>query len=168
MNYEKDQHNIKEFIGIITDKSYLYEELTIYENLKFYDNLHFHFEKNEIKNKIERFTKLFKLNDWIHEPIRNLSKGMKQKVEIIRCLMHRPSILLLDEPFTSLDFKSIKTLVDMFRELKERDNISLVFTTHKIDVALQVCDDLMILKRGKINKFIKKDAFDEIDIKTYF
>ena len=168
LNYKEHANRIKKIIGTISDKSFLYEELTIYENLKFYDNLHFNFKKDKIQAKVEQFTTLFNLTDWLHEPIRYLSKGMKQKVEIIRALMHQPSILLLDEPFTSLDFKTVEALVKIFRDLNEKKDISIILTTHKIDLALQICDDLIILKRGKINKFLTNEEFNKIEIETYF
>ena len=168
MSYEKHSNNIKEIIGTLIDTSFLYEELTLFENLKFYANIYFNFENDIIKAKIEQFTDIFNLKDWVYEPIRNLSKGMKQKVEIMRILMHNPSILILDEPFTGLDFKSTELLIDLFKELKEKNNITMVITTHKIDVALQICDDLMILKRGKINKYVSKEDYNKIKIKSYF
>ncbi len=167
-NYKEHPNIIKKMFGTITDKSFLYEELSIHENLKFYDNLHFNFEKDKTNAKIEQYAKLFNLSDWLQEPIRNLSKGMKQKVEIIRVLMHNPSILFLDEPFTGIDFKTVEMLVNIFKDLKEKENLSIILTTHKIDVALQICDDLMILKRGKINKFLSNKDFNLSEIEEYF
>ena len=167
-NYKEHPNIIKKMFGTITDKSFLYEELSIHENLKFYDNLHFNFEKDKTNAKIEQYAKLFNLSDWLQEPIRNLSKGMKQKVEIIRVLMHNPSILFLDEPFTGIDFKTVEMLVNIFKDLKEKENLSIILTTHKIDVALQICDDLMILKRGKINKFLSNEDFNKIEIERCF
>ncbi len=167
-NYKEHPNIIKKMFGTITDKSFLYEELSIHENLKFYDNLHFNFEKDKTNAKIEQYTKLFNLSDWLQEPIRNLSKGMKQKVEIIRVLMHNPSILFLDEPFTGIDFKTVEMLVNIFKDLKEKENLSIILTTHKIDVALQICDDLMILKRGKINKFLSNKDFNLSEIEECF
>jgi ABC-2 type transport system ATP-binding protein len=168
LNYKESGNQIKEIIGVSADESFLYDELTIYENLKFFDNLHFNFNKNELKNKINRLTTLFNLNDWIHEPIRNLSTGMKQKVDLIRTIIHHPSIIFLDEPFSGLDFKAIQIVIDLLKELKEQENNTIVLTTHKIDILPQLCDDLIVLKRGKINKFITKKDFNSIEIEKYF
>jgi len=167
-NYEDHPKKIKKVIGTITDESFLDDGLTIYENLKFYDNLHFNFEKNKILSKIERYTKLFNLIDWCNESIRILSRGMKKKVELIRVLMHHPSILFLDEPFSGLDFNTIKILKKLFIELKEKENVSIILTTHKIEDAMQMCDELMILKSGKISKQFSRENFNEIEIETYF
>jgi len=168
MNYEENSNIIRQNIGITTDESFLYEELTIFENLKYYANLHLNFEKKKIKTTIEQFCEKFTLTDWINEPVRILSHGMKQKVELIRVLMHQPSILFLDEPFSGLDYNATTMLKDFFKELKEDKNISIILTTHNIDVFQQICDDLIILKKGKINKAITREEFNEIQIKSYF
>lgn len=168
MNYEDHSKNIKQNIGITSDESFLYEELTIFENLKFYANLHLNFEKDNITTKINQFAKKFNLTDWIDEPVKNLSHGMKQKVELMRTLMHHPSILLLDEPFTGLDYNTTKMLINFFKELQIKENITIIITTHKIDVFQQICDELIILKRGKVNKTFTMKDYPEIEIESYF
>ena len=168
MNYEDHSKNIKQNIGITSDESFLYEELTIFENLKFYANLHLNFEKDNITTKINHFAKKFNLTDWIDEPVRNLSHGMKQKVELMRTLMHHPSILFLDEPFTGLDYNTTKMLINFFKELQIKENITIIITTHKIDIFQQICDELIILKRGKVNKTFTIGDYPEIEIESYF
>jgi len=166
--YEDEANNIRKIIGIVTDESFLYEELTLFENLKFYDNLHLNFEKESIKTKIERFTKLFNLEDWINEPIRNLSHGMKKKVELIRAFMHQPSLLFLDEPFSGLDFRTTEILINSLKNLKGNENVSIILTTHKIEILTKICDEIIVLQRGKINETFIKDEFNETEIESYF
>jgi ABC-type multidrug transport system ATPase subunit len=168
MDYEHHSNIIKKKIGISTDESFLYEELTIFENLKFYDNLHHNFDKNRIKTKIEQFAKKFNLTEWIHEPVANLSHGMKQKVELIRVFMHQPSILFLDEPFSGLDYNTTKLLIDSLIALRVKENVSIILTTHKIEILTQICDEIIVLKRGKINKSFTKEEYKEIQIESYF
>ena len=167
-NYKTDTKFIKQIIGTITDKSFLYEELTIYENLKFYCKLYSIYNKNEFKEKIEHYAKKFNLSDWIFEPISNLSTGMKQKVEIIRSLIHNPSILLLDEPFSGLDFTTIKLLIKILTELREKEKLTLIIATHKIEVVQEISDTILILKNGKISKFAPKNEIDRSKIESYF
>lgn len=168
MSYKDHSNIIKRNIGITTDESFLYEELTLYENLKYYGNLHLLFEKEKLKEKIEDFTRKFNLSDWIHEPIGNLSHGMKQKVELIRALIHEPSVLFLDEPFSGLDYKTTKILITFLRELKEKQKISIILTTHNIEVFKQICDDLIVLRKGKINKSFSEENFNDIELESYF
>jgi ABC-type multidrug transport system ATPase subunit len=168
MNYEEHSNILKQNIGITTDESFLYSELTIFENLKFYDNLHFNFKKKQTKIKIEEYAKKFDLIDWIDEPIRNLSHGMKQKVELIRSIIHHPSILFLDEPFSGLDYKATDKLINFLLYLKRESKISIILTTHKIEVFQQICDDLVILKKGKLVKSITKEDITGTEIEAYF
>ncbi|MFW9830042.1 MAG: ABC transporter ATP-binding protein [Candidatus Thorarchaeota archaeon] len=168
LNYEENAKIIRQNIGITTDESFLFEELTIFENLKYYANLHLNFDIKEIETKIDEYCDKFNLKDWINEPIRILSHGMKQKVEIIRVLIHEPSILFLDEPFSGLDYNATSMLIDFFKKLHNRKNISIILTTHKIDVYQQICDEILILKQGKINKTITREEFNETKIKSYF
>ena len=168
LNYKENYRNIKRLIGTITSKSFLYEELSIYENLKFYSKLYSVYEKSEFKEKIEKYANNFNLSDWIYEPISYLSTGMKQKVEIIRILIHNPSILFLDEPFSGLDFNSINLLIKMLNDLRVNENLTIVLATHKIEVIQQIGDAIIILKRGKINKYVSKTEMPEIKIGSYF
>lgn len=159
---------IKNMIGITTEGSFLYEELTINENLRFYENLHYRFNKNEINNKIKEYAKLFEVQDWLDEPIRNLSHGMKQKVELIRVIMSEPSLLFLDEPFSGLDFKASESLINLLLNWRKGKFLTIILTTHKIEVLTNICDELIILKKGKINKFIAKENYEDYEIETYF
>lgn len=168
MNYKDNSNLIKQNIGITTDESFLYEELTILENLKFYSNLHFIFDKKEIEHKIEQLVNKFDLSDWINEPISTLSHGMKQKVELIRTTIHEPSILFLDEPFSGLDYFTIDQVINFITELNRKDKVTIILTTHKIDLFQQICDNLIILKKGKIKKKITREEFNEIKIEPFF
>ncbi len=168
LNYEDHSNIIKRNIGIKTDESFLYENLTLYENLRYYGNLHLLFDKEKLKEKIGDFARKFNLSDWIHEPIENLSHGMKQKVELIRSVIHNPSVLFLDEPFSGLDYKATKILIGFIKKLKNKEKITIILTTHNIGVLTQICDDLIILRKGRINKSFSGDNLNEIEIKSYF
>ncbi|MFX1489549.1 MAG: ABC transporter ATP-binding protein [Promethearchaeota archaeon] len=166
LNYNDHSNIIKQNIGIITDESFLFEELTIFENLKYYSNLHFNFNKNDIKINIERLCDKFNLIDWINEPVGVLSHGMKQKVELIRVLIHNPSIIFLDEPFSGLDYKSTNMLIEFLKELRNKVTVSIILTTHNTDVLKEISDEVLILKKGKISKFARIE--ENIEIESYF
>ncbi|MFW9826512.1 MAG: ABC transporter ATP-binding protein [Candidatus Thorarchaeota archaeon] len=168
LNFDDHFNNIKQKIGITTDESFLYEELTIFENLKYYANLHLNFDNENIKSKIEHYCEMFNLLDWVNEPVRILSHGMKQKVELIRVMIHEPTILFLDEPFSGLDFSSTTMVIKFLKELKNEKNLTIILTTHNINVFQQICDQLIILKKGTINKTVTKEEINKVDIKSYY
>ena len=167
MNYKEHSGIIKQNIGVIIDKSFLYEDLTIYENLKFYDSLYSNSKKSQIKVKIEKYAELFNLNEWLFEPIRNLSKGMKQKVELIRALMHNPSILILDEPFSSIDQKTVPLIINLLSELQNKDKKTIIVSTHNIELAQQICEKIIMIKKGKIVQILTKKDMQTENIKAY-
>lgn len=168
LDYEKDPSVIRRMLGVIIDQSFLYSELTIYENLNFYAHLFSRYEKSQIRADIERYLKLFNLDEWIDEPVRTLSTGMRRKVELVRTLIHKPQLILIDELFLGLDVKSIELLVHLIGDLKEKENVSFVLSTHNINLALELCDEIIVLKRGKINKSAKRDEYKQLNIESYF
>ncbi len=168
MNYTDNPSEIKSRLGIFLDQSFLYQDFTIFENLKFYAHLFGQFDKTAIKEMIDRYTTLFNINEWIDEPIKNLSTGMRRKVELIRVLIHKPQLLLLDEPFSGLDFTSINNLLELIATIKAEEQVSFIITTHNISLAAKVCDRIIVLKRGKVNKIFEKAEFEEAQIEAYF
>jgi len=92
---------------------------------------------------------------------------MKQKVELIRAIMHNPAILIFDEPFSSIDKKTIPLLIDLLVELQKKDKITIIISTHNIEIAQQICDEIIIIKRGKIVKTIEKKDMNAEKIKEY-
>jgi len=167
-NYKAGDKSIKKIIGTITNKSFLYDELTIYENLKFFSKLYSIYDKSTFKEKVEYYAEKFNLSNWIFEPISNLSTGMKQKVEMIRIFIQNPSLLLLDEPFSGLDSNTINLLIKNLNEIREREKLTIVIATHKIEVVQQISDTLLILKKGKISKIAPKNEIARSKIKSYF
>lgn len=167
MNYKEHPKSIKQKIGVITDKSFLYEDLTIYENLKFYNNLYNRSKKSQIREKIERYLEQFKLQQWMFEPIQNLSKGMKQKVELIRALMHDPSILIFDEPFSSIDQKTIPLIMNLFVKIQNQEKKTIVFSTHNVELAQKLCDEILIIEKGNIKQILTKNDMQTDKIRAY-
>ena len=88
---------------------------------------------------------IYKLND----DISSFSHGMKQKLAIISALIHKPRLLILDEPFVGLDPKASHTLKEIMRELCNEGS-AIFFSTHVLEVAEKLCDKIVIIKEGKI------------------
>ena len=82
--------------------------------------------------------------------------------------MHQPSILFLDEPFSGLDYNTTKLLIESLNELKDKENVSIIVTTHKTEILTQICDEIIVLKKGKINKSFTKEEYKGIQIESYF
>lgn len=152
----------KKIIGYIPDVPNLYEHLTGIEHIIFVASL-YGFRKNEILDNILKLADVFELGNKIYEPIDMYSKGTKQKISIMSALIHNPKILILDEPFTGLDPVVIKKFKDYLRKYAKRDNNIVIFSTHDLDVASDICTDIIVMNQGKIRYNGKIDALTESD-----
>ncbi|MBY5033571.1 ABC transporter ATP-binding protein [Streptococcus gallolyticus] len=135
-------------IGFIPETPSLYEELTLREHLEIVA-LAYDLDLEQVWTRVERYLKIFRLDqklDWF--PVQ-FSKGMKQKVMIICALMVEPSLLIVDEPFLGLDPVAIQDLIDLLAEEKARGT-SILMSTHVLDSAEKMCDRFVILHQGQV------------------
>lgn len=143
------KHNaedIRSQIGIVSHQTFLYSNLTAYENLLFYSRM---YDVADFKQRIYQVVSMVGMQLRMHDKISTLSRGMQQRLSIARCLIHKPSIILLDEPETGLDQQAISMLWGALKEdgVKKR---TIVFTSHSLERGLNACDKLIILNKGKI------------------
>ena len=159
-NIKNEVQNIRKIIGLLSHENYLYQNLTVFENLKFFGKLY------NIKNAEDSISyKLNKIGVYSkrNELIRNLSSGIKQRVSIVRSIVHDPEIILLDEPFVGLDIKGSEYLLEIFKEFKKENKTALV-TTHDLRLGLHECTKVVVLDKGQI-KF--NDRVENIEIDKF-
>jgi ABC-2 type transport system ATP-binding protein len=139
---------IKKTIGVVTEDSNLYDELSILDNLQFVGQL-YGVPQSDREKRIGELLKRFELEPKRDAKFATLSKGMKRKVIIAAALIHSPRIVFLDEPTTGLDVLSARILRAMIKELKAL-GVTIFLTTHYIEEAEQLCDRVAILVNGTI------------------
>lgn len=100
-------------------------------------------------NRLKSVVGLFHLDEYMGTPMGALSLGNRQKVSIIASLVHKPELLILDEPFSSLDLRSVVILENLIEELK-RNGSGVLVSTHMVDLAEKFCDRIAILSNGKL------------------
>ena len=137
---------IRSQIGIVSHQTFLYSNLTAYENLLFYSRM---YDVADFKQRIYQVVSMVGMQSRLHDRIGTLSRGMQQRLSIARCLLHKPPIILLDEPETGLDQQAISML---WGALKEDCTIkrTIIFTSHSLERGLNACDTLIILNKGRI------------------
>jgi ABC-2 type transport system ATP-binding protein len=139
---------IKKIVGYVPESPRLYEFLTASEYLDFIADVRgIPFEQK--KERISRFVDALDLEGKQGDMISSYSQGMKQKVAIIGALLHRPRVLLMDEPLNGLDPKSARLVKELIHGLA-KEGVSVVFSTHILEIAEAICDKLTILQGGKI------------------
>jgi ABC-2 type transport system ATP-binding protein len=140
----KDALNVRKITGYVPEDPRLYEFLTGMEYLDFICNIY------GVNNTdlVYDYLKIFEIYDKKDEIISSYSLGMKRKLSIIAALIHKPKLLLLDEPLNALDPKSARIFKDILLELKKRTTI--IFSTHILEIAQAICDKIVILDKGQV------------------
>jgi ABC-2 type transport system ATP-binding protein len=132
---------------------YLPEERGLYKKMKVGDQLRFFAELKNVSGKeadarIDRWLKRLKLTDWKGKKSSELSKGMQQKVQFITSVLHKPDLLILDEPFSGLDPVNVELLKEIVLELKASGK-TIIFSTHQMELAEKICDDICLINRSR-------------------
>lgn len=150
-----DGHSVKEdsmackrVTAYIPDNPDLYENLTGIQYLNFIADV-FGITASEREKSIRKYADLFEITDVLGNLISSYSHGMKQKVAIISALIHKPNLLVLDEPFVGLDPKATFTLKEIMHDMC-KEGTAIFFSTHVLDVAEKLCNKVAIIRHGKI------------------
>ena len=144
---QEEPEEVKQRIGLVGDKALLYEELTGIENLRFYSKL-YGLQPEFFDSQVEELAQRFAINTWLEEPVKNLSTGLKKRLDIVRSLLHDPDLLLLDEPFSGLDKD---TTEDFWEYLNEyRNSRTTIVTTHNLAFGAALCDEYVTLRKGVV------------------
>ncbi|MEM5879345.1 MAG: ATP-binding cassette domain-containing protein [Candidatus Aenigmatarchaeota archaeon] len=144
---EKDQ--VRKSIGIVFQDPSLEDRLTARENLEMHAGL-YGVPKAERKKRIDEVLELVGLAERQHEIVRKFSGGMKRRLEIARGLIHYPKVLFLDEPTLGLDPQTREHIWDYIKKLAEKENITILLTTHYMEEADFLCNRVAIIDRGEI------------------
>ncbi|MCG8420564.1 MAG: ABC transporter ATP-binding protein [Proteobacteria bacterium] len=150
-------HKARERLGIIPQEIALYPQLTARENLTVFGSL-LGLRGAALRDKVTWALEWTALHDRASEPIKRFSGGMKRRLNIACSVLHRPRVVLLDEPTVGVDPHSRARIWQMLEQLRS-DGASLLFTTHQLDEAQQICDRIIIIDRGQV---IAAGTFDEL------
>ncbi|MFT0898712.1 ABC transporter ATP-binding protein [Candidatus Methanoprimaticola sp. MG2] len=135
-------------IGIAQQHISLDKDLTVRQNIKQHALLH-KIPKSELDSRVEYASDLLGLQEYLDHKVENLSGGWKRKASIVCAIVHRPDLLLLDEPTAGLDTRARHILWDLVRELNHRGT-TIFLTTHYMDEAESLCDRVAIINHGKM------------------
>lgn len=145
---ETAENAVKSEIGIVFQSSVLDKKLSVYENLKYRANL-YGISGKEFKERLDEISELFDLNDILKRPLNKLSGGQKRRIDIARALIHKPKLLILDEPTTGLDPKTRITVWNVVEKLRKETGLTVFLTTHYMEEAGNA-DYVVIIDGGKI------------------
>ncbi len=135
-------------LGYIPDRPFVYDKLTGGEFLRFAAAL-YGMQGPAVERRIDELLSLFELGQWKGELTESYSHGMRQKLIIASAFLHRPQVIVVDEPMVGLDPKAARILKDLFREYTHRGH-TVMMSTHTLEVAERTCDRVAIIKKGQI------------------
>lgn len=166
--YGKDISNMdigyKAKIGYLPELPYFYPYYTPYLALKFYASL----SQIECDNtKIDDILKKVNLYEFKNEKIKNFSKGMMQKLGLAQAIIHNPEFLVLDEPTSGLDPIAIKEMRTLLVELKNNSK-TILLSSHSISEVEKICDEVLIISKGRIVKTLVKDMWQGKNLEDIF
>src|SRR3954453_20630546 len=133
-------------VGAIVESPEMYKYLSGYQNLIHYARM----VPGVTKERIDEVVALVKLGERIHDKVKKYSLGMRQRLGVAQALLHRPSLLILDEPTNGLDPAGIRELRDYLRHLTRTEGISVIVSSHLLSEMELMCDRVAILQRGKL------------------
>jgi heme exporter protein A len=138
--------SLRRHVGLISHNPLLYGDLTPDENLSFFARM---YGLAEPSDRIDMVLEQVGLTARRRDPVRTFSRGMVQRLAIARAILHDPTIMLLDEPYTGLDLQAADMLRAVLQELAA-SNRTVILTTHNLEQGLEMCDRAAILNRGKM------------------
>lgn len=135
-------------IGYLPEERGLYKKLTVAEQLTYFGQLK-GLDAREALHRGSVWLHRMNAAGWESRKVQELSKGMQQKVQFIATILHEPSLLILDEPFSGLDPVNSDVLISVIKELKERGT-SIILSTHQMDQVERLCDDIALINAGRV------------------
>ena len=154
-------------IGYMPEERGLYKKMKVGEQLLYLAQLKGMSYANAKREIMEWMIK-FEIQDWWNKKVEELSKGMQQKVQFISTVLHRPKLLILDEPFTGLDPLNAILIQEEINQL-HREGTTIIFSTHRMEQVEEICDSIVLINKGKnvlegnvknIKQQFKQNLFD--------
>ena len=160
MSVQQDPVAVKRMVGYVPEAPRLYEFLTGIEYLDFIGDV-YGMQPEDKKNRINEYLKALQLEGREGDMINSYSEGMKQKVALISAFLHRPKLLIMDEPLNALDPRSARIVKDFLQELK-RQGVTAILSTHVLEIAQAMCDRIGIMYQGRLQALGNMDELRQM------
>ena len=157
-------------LGLVPQELAIYEDLSARENLRFFGGL-YRLSGAELQRRIDWALDIARLRDRAREPVETFSGGMKRRLNLVAGLLHRPRVLVLDEPTVGVDPQSRAHIFDSVRALRD-DGMAVLYTSHYMEEVEALCERVAILDRGSllaldtIDALIAQHASDAIEVRV--
>ncbi len=150
VDVSKEPQKVREQIGFLSGNTGLYGRLTAREMVAYFGKL-YGMDDGLVARRTQELFSLLDMNKFADSRNEKLSTGMKQKVSIVRSVLHDPPVMVFDEPTSGLDVMSSRTIVDFIKKCRD-DGKCVIFSTHIMSEAMRLCDRVAIIHNGRIYK----------------
>ena len=157
MSIKEKPVECKKLMAYVPDNPETYEHMKAIDYINFICDM-YETDKETREKNINKYAKMFEMEDKLNDTIDSFSHGMKQKVVLISALAHDPKILIMDEPFVGLDPKAVFDIKEILNEMVKENKI-VFYSTHILDVAEKLCSRVAIIKKGEL---VKSGSMKEI------
>ena len=147
-NYKQHKRYIRQYIGFVPQDFSFYHELTPVENLAFF-GAWYGMSTQQIKNQSDKLLDVLGLSNVAHKQVHKFSGGMKRRVNLAIGVMHNPKLLILDEPTVGVDVQTRNSIIEFLFQLN-KTGTTLVYTSHQLNEAEELCDKIALMDQGKI------------------
>ena len=147
INGEKLSEKHTANIGYMPEERGFYKKMKVGEQLIYLARLK-GLSAIEAKEGVNHWFERFEITDWLGKKIQDLSKGMQQKVQFISTIMHKPKLIILDEPFSGLDPINAN-LIEAEIQLLKKQGTSIIFSTHRMEQVEEICDQIVLINQGQ-------------------
>ena len=156
--FNNEPLNIKHIkdIGYLPEERGLYPKMTIGDQVVYLAQLK-GLDRNTAKSELRKWFDKFKIEDWWNKKVTELSKGMAQKVQFIVTVLHKPKLLIFDEPFSGFDPINANLIKDEILDLREK-GATIIFSTHRMESVEELCEDIALI--NKSNKILDGNLYD--------
>ena len=134
-------------IGYLPEERGLYKKMKVGEHLLYLARLK-GLSKDEARKELDSWLERFEIKDWWNKKVEELSKGMQQKIQFISTVIHRPKLLILDEPFSGLDPINTNLIKAEIARLRD-EGTSIIFSTHRMEQVEEICEKIVLINNGR-------------------
>lgn len=137
-----------EMIGYMPEERGLYKKMKVGEHLLYLGRLK-GLGKEQATRELHYWFEKFEITDWWNKKVEELSKGMQQKIQFIATVLHKPKLLILDEPFSGLDPINTNLIKDEIHQLQQQ-GVSILFSTHRMEQVEEICEQIVLINKGAV------------------
>jgi ABC-2 type transport system ATP-binding protein len=149
IDIQKDPVAAKRLLGYVPDHPFLYDKLTGREFMKFVAGL-YQIPDDYYNEHCERLLEMYEIAKVADQLIEDYSHGMRQKLSFASCFLHRPKVVIVDEPWVGLDPKNIRFVKDYLKEKTRTEGLTVFMSTHTLSIAEEIADYIGIINQGRV------------------